>query len=190
MPGAMLASVVGYWLRKYIDKVKDKKNILALIGNAFAGRQPPDSFFEKESYLESEYPVEAHNEILSIRDMHWSDISCELLDRYYDIDIWLSSEAFIYYLPGILTAGIKQDNHNLLVYSHIIGNLDRMPVPEYWDDYFLRRWPLLTIKELEAVEEWVFWIKQRDAINYYPNTFDRVYATLTLLKKRQMRNGS
>ena len=61
--------------------------------------------------------------------------------------------------------------------------LDRSPEPAYWDDFFVERWPLLSVEEIDAVALWMRWFVEPDT--FYPNTFERVQETLALLKRKQ-----
>lgn len=51
---------------------------------------------------------------------------------------WLAPEAFCYYLPGIFSAGIKENKPWLVVNQSLVDMLDRSPDPDAWDDFFLR----------------------------------------------------
>jgi hypothetical protein len=63
-----------------------------------------------------------------------------------------------------------------------MGCLDRSPEPDYWDDFFLPRWPLLSLDEIDAVLAWVRWLEIVQPDEIYGNTYARVKDTLALLK--------
>lgn len=152
--------------------------LLKLISSSFEHRPIPSELTLSKQLTDDEY-----SEINSFQNKYWSEITCEQLDYFYDIIFWLSPEAFCFYLPGILSAGIKEDRTDLLIYSSILGMLDRSPNPAYWDNFFLERWPLLTESECKAVQDWVLWLASNEETVFYKNTLDRVLETLELLKQ-------
>jgi len=152
-------------------------NMLELIREVFANRPMPDVLVSSKQLSEDE-----RKEVMSFQGKHWSAVTCEQLELCHEVVFWFSAKAFCYYLPGILSAGIKENRPDLLVYHSIIEMLDRSLDPTHWDDFFLERWPLLTPKECEAVQEWVLWLASLDSTAYYDNTFSRALETLDLLK--------
>ncbi len=154
---------------------------MELIREAFATRVMPDVLFSSVQLTEDEI-----EEVLSFQGKHWSTVTCDQLEAYSYAIYWFSPEAFCYYLPGILSAGIKEKKSDLLVYDSIIRKLDRSPEPAYWDDFFLTRWPLLSAKECEAVQEWVLWLAPLESPACYENTFSRAFETLDLLKHKKV----
>jgi hypothetical protein len=92
---------------------------------------------------------------------------------------------FGYYLPGILSAGLRDNRTDFNAYDSLIGMLDRSPEPAHWDDFFLPRWTRLTAREIEAVAAWVRWLQAMEPDAYRFNTYERVHETLGLLRDRQ-----
>lgn len=152
--------------------------MLELIRKAFANRQMPGLLISSEQLSENE-----RKEVLFFQGKHWSDVTCDQLEASHDVVFWFSSEAFCYYLPGILSAGIKEKKPDLLVYYSIIEMLDRSPNPRYWDSFFLERWPRLTAKECEVVQEWVLWLASINDSTYHDKTYSRALETLDFLKQ-------
>jgi hypothetical protein len=113
----------------------------------------------------------------------WSSVTGSQLEKHFEAIFWFSPEAFCYYLPGILTAGIKENKPGLIVNQSLINMLDRSPDPASWDEFFVARWPQLTAGECEAIQHWILWlssIEERSADSSLARGFD----TLELLKRR------
>jgi len=146
------------------------------IAAAFAHRGAPSKMI-----LESTTSPSEVNDVNHFAGKHWSEITCEDLTIYRDAIHHFSGQAFCFYLPGILIAGIKSGDRHLLVFDSIIDSLDRSPVSENWDSLFLSRWPLLSIEQCSAVQSWIFWLEE-GAAGSYENSFDRCLETLELLK--------
>lgn len=153
-------------------------NTIDVIREAFRGRVMPAVMVSSLEVSPEEY-----REVMILDKRHWSSITCEELDHHHEIVFWLSPMAFCYFLPGIMSAGIKEGRPDLLVNYSIIGMLDRTPEPDYWDSFFVERWPLLSMEECEAVQEWVFWLSSFKDLSFYENSFERALDTLDCLKK-------
>jgi hypothetical protein len=150
---------------------------LSLINKSFVHRLPPSVLTDSMQLTDCEYA-----EVMSFQGMTWEDVTFAQLEQYSDAVFWFSPEAFCYYLPGILAAGLKENRCDCNAYDSLIGCLDRSPEPDYWDDFFLPRWPLLSLGEIDAVVAWVRWLEIVQPDEIYGNTYERVQDTLTLLK--------
>ena len=151
---------------------------LDLISSAFINREPPSLLTDSMQLSDLEF-----EEVMSFHGKQWQDITFDLVERCADAVFWFSPEAFCYYLPGILSAGLRETRWDSNAYDAIIGCLDRSPKPEYWDDFFLPRWPLLSVEELDAVDVWVEWMESVQPNAFHENTYQRVRETLILLKR-------
>lgn len=149
------------------------------IESAFAHRNKPKVL----SVSTSLSPDEA-DEINRFTDKLWSELTFDDFKKNYDPLFHFSGEAYCYFLPGFMLAGVRADDRSMLAYDVIVGSLDRSPVTAYWDALFLSRWPLLTMKELVAVQEWVLWLAE-EPDDPWGNTYDRCFDTLELLKKQK-----
>jgi hypothetical protein len=150
---------------------------LAQIAAAFAGRAPPAVLTDSMQLTDAEY-----EEVMAFDGLHWQDVTFEQVQRCPDAVFWFSPEAFCYYLPGILAAGLRESSCDSNAYDSIIGMLDRSPEPEFWDDFFAPRWPLLATHEIDAVAAWLEWLKIVQPDELFPNTYDRAEETLILLR--------
>lgn len=153
---------------------------LALIETAFADRPQPAVMTTSRQLSDIEY-----EEVMSFQGMTWQDIVFDQVDRNADAVFWFSPEAFCYYLPGFLAAGLRESRWDSNAYDALIGMLDRSSEPEYWDDFFVPRWPLLSIQEIDAVRSWACWLAAVLPDAFHTNTFERVDDTLTLLQLKQ-----
>jgi hypothetical protein len=147
------------------------------IAEAFAHRAPPAVLTDSKQLSDFEY-----DEVMSFNGMRWQDITFSQIEQNPDAVFWFAPEAFCYYLPGILSAGLRENRCDTNAYDSLIGCLDRSPEPDYWDDFFLPRWTLLTVEETAAVAAWARWLEIVQPEAYHANTYDRVQDTLTLLK--------
>lgn len=153
---------------------------LARIGDAFADREPPSEITQSLQLSDLEY-----EEVTSFEGKRWQDVSFDQIEICADAVFWFSPEAFCYYLPGLLTVGLKEGRRDSNAYDALIGMLDRSPEPDYWDDFFAPRWTLLSTEELEAVRSWVSWFAAAEPDAFVANTYERVHDTLTLLQLMQ-----
>jgi len=151
-------------------------NLEEKIQLAFRDRVKPNVLATSTSLFSNEV-----EEIEAFTSKYWFDISCDDDQIAWGVISHFSGEAFCYFLPGFMLAGIRSNTRNLLVFNHIIGELDRSPNIEYWDSHFVSRWPLLTFDEIIAVQEWLLWYAQ-SVHDPWGNTYDRCFDTLELLK--------
>ncbi len=156
---------------------------MARIEAAFADRAPPSAMTDSKQLSDVEYA-----EVMSFAGLGWREVRFEQVERDADAVFWFAPEAFCYYLPGLLVAGLRENRHDSNAYDALIGMLDRSGNPDFWDDFFRPRWPLLTADEVEAVECWVDWLEAVQPDAFHANTYDRVRDTLRLLKEGRGRD--
>lgn len=154
------------------------RTALAQIDRAFAKRSPPSVMTDSKQLSDAEY-----EEVMSFDGMRWQDVTFAQVQRCADAVFWFAPDAFCYYLPGFLAAGLKENRTDTNAYDSLIGCLDRSPEPDYWDDFFLPRWPLLSDAEVDAVAAWARWLEAVGPEAFHANTYERVQDTLTLLKR-------
>lgn len=150
---------------------------LDLIARAFADRAPPSVMTDSQQLSDLEY-----EEVMSFQGMRWQEVEFDQIEKNADAVFWFSPEAFCYYLPGLLAGGLKENRWDTNAYDALFGMLDRSPEPDYWDDFFLPRWTLLSVEEIEAVRSWVRWFESVQPEAFQSNTYERVEETLTLLQ--------
>jgi hypothetical protein len=156
------------------------RTALSLIAAAFAHHPRPREMSDSKQLLDHEYA-----EVMAFDGLDWKAVSADLVERCCDAVFWFSPEAFGYYLPGILSAGLRDNRTDFNAYDSIVGMLDRSPEPENWDAFFAPRWTRLNAPELDAVAAWVRWLEVVEPDAYRANTYERVHETLRLLRNRQ-----
>ncbi len=150
------------------------------IERAFAERARPAVITDSLQLSDVEYA-----EVMSFDGFAWQEVTFAQAKAEADAVFWFAPEAFCYYLPGLLAAGLKERRWDSNAYDALIGMLDRSPEPGWWDDFFRPRWTLLNAAELDAVAAWVRWLRAVLPDAFHANSYDRALATLALLKDRQ-----
>lgn len=151
-------------------------NLLNEIADAFSWRDKPSIITDSVSLTEDE-----KNSLLAITQVDWRNVTADMWEKHFDALSWLSPTAFCYYLPSIYKATIEESVPNLIVTSSLVGMLDRTPNPEWWDDFFLERWPLLTINECKITQEWILWLADFRDLTFNNGGLDRALDTIDLL---------
>jgi hypothetical protein len=117
---------------------------------------------------------------LTLRD--WEEHPCAVF--------FFSADPFAYYLPSVLLLSIENPTEWLQAADALIGQLDRTPIVDGWDESFANRFLALRSEELDVVKEWLLQICE-----YVPyerwgiaasgpgDTFGRAYGTVDLLQK-------
>lgn len=159
-----------------------EKSLAALateqLNAAFGTRVRPSLMSDSMQLSDQEYA-----EVMSFEGMDWREIGFDQIQRNPDAVFWFAPETFCYFLPGFLSAGLREGRTDTNAYDALIGMLDRSPEPAYWDDFFAPRWTRLNDQEIDAVVAWVNWLQEFDpGIFFHHNTFARVQGTLALLK--------
>lgn len=159
-------------------------NTLQLIEEAFRHRRMPASFLISEQLAAHEL-----DDVMSFWGKPWSCVTGAQLEKYFEAIFWFTAEAFCYYLPGILSAGIRENEPGLIVNHSLVNMLDRSPEPGSWDDFFVARWSQLTARECEATQAWTLWLSSCGDSSYSEIALARAFDTLELLKGRQRFNS-
>lgn len=150
--------------------------LLTFIEEAFSNRQAPESVVHKGHHDTDEF-----TDALAFEGKSWKDLTCAALTQYSSAVSGFSPEAYCYFLPGIYSAGIREHRPNLLVNESIIGTLDRSNMPSSWDNFFLKRWPQLSVKECEATQRWLLWLASLDRPSFADASLARAFDTITVL---------
>ena len=75
------------------------------------------------------------DDVMSFWGKPWSHVTGLQLEKHFEAIFWFTPEAFCYYLPGILSAGIQENKPGLIVNQSLVNMLDRSPDPTSWDDF-------------------------------------------------------
>ena len=159
------------------DSATLAKVALERIGAAFAGRQPPSVMTDSMQLSDNEYA-----EVMSFKGLRWQEVTFDQVQQSADAVFWFSPEAFAYYLPGILAAGLREGRCDSNAYDSLLGMLDRSPEPDFWDDFFVPRWLLLSANEIDGVVAWLDWLQDMEPGEAFSGTYQRAQDTLLLLK--------
>ncbi|MGI9433611.1 MAG: hypothetical protein ACR2Q4_02070 [Geminicoccaceae bacterium] len=121
-------------------------------------------------------------EVMSFDQLEWQAVGFDLIERSADAVFWFAPEAFCYYLPGFLSAGLRENRTDTNAYDALVGMLDRSPEPACWDDFFLPRWTSLSVSEIDAVSAWARWLASVAPDLAGADIAERVQDTLMLLR--------
>lgn len=135
---------------------------LLLIENAFSGRIKPAAVIRADAPDTDEY-----QDASKFLGIEWNLITCSDLERWPAAISGFTPEAFIYYLPAILSASIREDRPNLIANDAVINMLDRSNSASTWDIFFIERWCRLTKDECDATQHWIMWLSE-----FHPNAFN------------------
>jgi hypothetical protein len=161
-------------------KIVGNVNTLHLIEEAFNHRRMPTLFLLSEQLAAHE-----REDVLAFWGKPWSCVTGSQLEKHFDAIFLFTPEAFCYYLPGVFSAGIKENKPWLIVNHSVVNMLDRSPDPASWDDFFFARWSKLTARECEATQAWILWLSSCDDSSYSEVALTRAFDTLELLKERK-----
>ncbi|SRR5258708_37068099 len=158
------------------------------IESAFAHRRMPAEVIEPEQYIQFDSDVE---EALWFAGRDWREITVKDWQQRSSAAIFLSREAFPYYLPSLLILTIQNPNsYPEMAVDSIIFALDRSPNVEGWDEGLTRRFLGLKAEEFEAIKEWLLFVCENvphfsygDAASGPGETFGRAFDTIDLLQK-------
>jgi hypothetical protein len=157
----------------------NKSALLSSIEDAFSWRQMPATLVASGAQVDSEELAEA-NSFLG-RPFH--ALTCKFLDAKFEFIYWITPDAFRYYLPGIMCAGIRESRPELLVNFSIVRMLSRSIEEESFDDFFSGRWVGLRTNEYQACQEWLLWLSNDLDVEIGPE-ISRAFDLLEYLKNR------
>lgn len=149
---------------------------MAAIEAAFSASKPPNHLVEQDHPETDEY-----SDALAFQGKTWMETACSDWEQYPAAVFGFSPEAFCYYLPGIYSAGIRENRPDLLVNYSLIGMLNRSNTPSSWDDFFIPRWPQLTTGQCEATQKWLLWLVEFDPPPIEDVALSRSFETVSLL---------
>lgn len=157
----------------------NKSALLSCIEDAFSWRQMPAKLVTSGAEVDSEELAEAN----SFLGRPFQELTCKFLDAKFEFIYWITPEAFRYYLPGIMCAGIREARPELLVNFSIVRMLSRSTEEELFDDFFSGRWVGLRSKEYQACQEWLLWLSKDLDAEIGPE-ISRAFDLLEYLKNR------
>jgi hypothetical protein len=154
---------------------------------AFAHRQIPSEVVEMEGRFQIDSDVE---EALWFAGRDWRAITRDDWQKHACAVIFLSPEAFAYYLPSLLTVTAENPKgYPELAVDSFVGLLDHTPAMEFLDPPLIRRFAGLSDAEFEVVKEWLLFACANlpggwgIAASGPGEVFGRAFDTLTLLQE-------
>jgi hypothetical protein len=154
---------------------------------AFAGRRLPAELVEPEAYLQFDSDVE---EALWFAGRDWHELSWKDWLEHSSATLFFSREAFAYYLPSLLLLSAQNVSEWSYAVDSLIGELDRSPSVDGWNEHFTRRFLGLRSEELDVVKEWLLCLCESPCYRGYGvsasgpgERFARAFETVDLIQK-------
>jgi hypothetical protein len=151
------------------------------IESAFAHRKRPTKLIELQSPTTPE-----QNDAMWFKNRDWREIDWKDWEAHSDAIFAFVPEAFIYYLPSILTATLNAPNKQLLVADFLIGTLDRSPEPYHWDKFITDRFIGLEAAEYQALKDWILDLSGQSTV-YSEDSLTRSFETTELFARETSR---
>lgn len=148
------------------------------IEDAFAHRQKPRDVVPRKYPGTDEYADAGHFE-----GKEWKAVDLNLIMRNQDAIYAFTPQAFLYYLPAFLTVPVLENRPELLTNQAIVTMLDRSPNTEFWDQFFVDRFSVLTDQELSALEGWILWLTDSGSGYFSDESLSQSLPTIDLLRK-------
>jgi hypothetical protein len=153
-------------------------NLIGQIERAFESRIKPLAVTPRWHADTSEY-----EEALRFKGLDWKGLGSAFIKQNSDALYGLTPDAFCYYLPAFLIAGAAGGSEAFYLADGIIKMLDRSPNPEYWDEFFLARWPLLKKPECLVIQNWLLALSA-NSLYAEGDDLSRAFDTVQLLINR------
>lgn len=102
-------------------------------------------------------------------------------EERYDALYAFAPEAFLYFLPSVLSYSVEHPDRRLLAADVLIGLLDRSPTPEYWNSFLTERLCGLRPIEYDALKLWILELAKHGAAAS-AESLGRAFDTLNLLQ--------
>ena len=169
-------------------------DLIANIQRAFADRNMPAEVVEMEGRYQIDSDVE---DGLWFAGRDWRSLTLEDWRQRHCGFLFLSPEAFAYYLPSILILTVQNPKHcpDLAVQS-FLSELDRSPGIENLDSHLANRFSSITRVEYEAIKEWLLWASEciphvfyGTAVGGAGDGFGRAFDTIDLLQRTAGKRG-
>jgi hypothetical protein len=111
----------------------------------------------------------------------WHDVTWNDWESHPDAFYAFIPEAFIYYLPSILSVTAKNPGKWLGAADALLGILNRSPEAYHWDGFIEKRLVGLESEEYEAMKAWVISLSGTNIFGD-EDALARSYETVDLLK--------
>jgi hypothetical protein len=145
------------------------------IERAFAHRSKPRRLVAPRDPVTPE-----QQDALQFDERDWRDITWEDWAKNPDAFYAFTPEAFVYYLPSILSVSAKNPDRWLTVADALLQVLDRSPEVYHWDAFLTNRLVGLETAEYAAIKAWLLSLSGRPS-NAAEDSLMRSYETVELL---------
>lgn len=163
------------------------------IEKAFAGRAMPAEVVDP-SVFQFDSDVQ---EALWFTGRDWRELRWKDWNEHSAALLFFSREAFAYYLPSLLLLSAQNSTDWSYAVDSLIGELDRSPSVEGWNEHFTRRFLGLRHEELDALKEWLLCLCGSPLYRGYGyaacgpgERFARAFETVDLIQKELGPGGS
>lgn len=153
---------------------------------AFAGRTMPAEVIDP-SVFQFDSDVD---EALWFAGRDWRELRWKDWLEHSAAPLFFSREAFAYYLPSLLLLSAQNPNDWSSAVDSLLGELDRSPSVEGWNEHFTRRFLGLRRAELDAMKEWLLCMCDSPFYRGYGyaacgpgERFARAFETVDLIQK-------
>jgi uncharacterized protein DUF6714 len=110
------------------------------------------------------YGDEARDDTEPYKGRDWRDLERDLLGYYHYALTWFTPEAFHYYLPAFLVAGLEDPD---AIYVVSVLQMLRPNEDPSLDPFSRDRWQLLNDEQIAAVQLWLEWLLARSRPESY-----------------------
>lgn len=161
------------------DVMASDDEILLKIQSAFSERTLPSLVIPTDVP-----PTDIYQDADNFLGKKWDSISCEELEKNPAATSGFTPQAFCYYLPGIMSASIRERRPDLIANAALVYMLDRSNTPSSWDNFFIERWGALNCAECRAVQLWILWLADANPAEFTDSELSRSFDTLEILSHR------
>lgn len=110
----------------------------------------------------------------------WTEITWEDWEKYYCALFTFAPEAFIYYLPSIISLSLQRPNEWLAPVDSIIAMLDMSPDIASFNDFFYERFVGHRCEVYDLLEDWILVLAENNI--YSIDKLSRSIDVIKLLK--------
>jgi len=121
----------------------------AILEDAFGHRLKPDRVTER-SESDPDYA-----DAMAFCGLDWREVGKVKWREHSWAYSSFTPDAWAFYLPSLLLTAPQLGDNNL-AFSALVSDLDRSPVREYWDEFFLPRFGSLSSLECKALQACIF----------------------------------
>lgn len=123
------------------------------------------------------------NDAAKLEALQDSEIDLIALEKLRDAFFELDPEGFAYFAPKLMQFILKEADLDSLALGNLTYPLDRSPTPEYWDEFILTHWIVMSPEELTVSGEFFSLLAELTSDLSDKSSYLRAANTIHLLKK-------